>query len=261
MQRLAGQRLAGQRLAGKRALVTGGARGIGLAMARAFRAEGARVVVADRSVAGFAEAGVAAVAMDVSHQDGIDAGVAAALGILNGIDVLVNNAGVYDLAPIVDVTRESYDRLFAVNVAGTLFTMQAVARVMIAQGSGGRIINLASQAGRRGEPLGSVYCATKAAVISLTQSAGLNLIGHGITVNAIAPGVIESDMWDHVDALFAKAEGLEIGEKKRQVAAGVPFGRFGTGDEVAAMAVFLASDAAAYVVGQTYGVDGGNWMA
>lgn len=250
-----------QRLAGKRALVTGGIRGIGLATARAFRDEGAHVVVADLRVDGFAEAGLQALAMDVATQAGIEAGFAAALGQLGGIDILVNNAGVYDLAPIVEVTRASYDKLFAVNVAGTLFTLQAAAKTMIAQGTGGKIINLASQAGRRGEPLGAVYCATKAAVISLTQSAGLNLISHGINVNAIAPGVIESDMWDHVDALFARAEGLPIGEKKRQVAAGVPFGRFGRAEEVAHMAVFLASDAAQYVVGQTYGVDGGNWMA
>lgn len=255
------------RLRGRKALITGGARGIGLATARAFLAEGAEVCVADlrqEAVDGAIAtlgAGACGIAMNVGTREGIEAGVAAALAALGRIDVLVNNAGVYDLAPIVEVTRESYDRLFAVNVAGTLFTMQAVAKAMIAGGQGGKIINLASQAGRRGEPLGAVYCATKAAVISLTQSAGLNLIGHGINVNAIAPGVIESDMWDHVDALFARAEGLAIGEKKRQVAAGVPYGRFGTGGEVAAMVVFLATKDADYVVGQTYGVDGGNWMA
>lgn len=255
------------RLRGRKALITGGARGIGLATARAFLAEGAEVCVADLSQAAVdgaiatLGAGACGSAMNVGTQEGIEAGVAAALAALGRIDILVNNAGVYDLAPIVEVTRESYDRLFAVNVAGTLFTMQAVAKAMIAGGQGGKIINLASQAGRRGEPLGAVYCATKAAVISLTQSAGLNLIAHGINVNAIAPGVIESDMWDHVDALFARAEGLAIGEKKRQVAAGVPFGRFGTAAEVASMAVFLASSGAGYVVGQTFGVDGGNWMA
>ncbi|MEO0915205.1 MAG: SDR family oxidoreductase, partial [Pseudomonadota bacterium] len=156
---------------------------------------------------------------------------------------------------------ESYERLFSVNVAGTLFTMQAVARAMIARGQGGKIINMASQAGRRGEALVGVYCATKAAVISLTQSAGLNLIQHGINVNAIAPGVVEGDHWDHVDALFAEAEGLRPGEKKAAVGAAVPFGRMGTAEDLTGMAVFLASDEAAYVVAQTYNVDGGNWMS
>ena len=252
------------RLAGRTALVTGGARGIGAAFARAFLREGAVVTVADLG-AGVHETaaamGARGVVMDVTRQDSIDAGVAEAIAGMGHIDILVNNAGVYDLAPVTEITRESYDRLFAVNVAGTLFTMQAVARHMIARGKGGKIINMASQAGRRGEPLGAVYCATKAAVISLTQSAGLNLIRHGINVNAIAPGVIESDMWDHVDALFAKAEGLPVGEKKRIVGQGVPFGRFGLPDEVAGMAVFLASSEADYVVAQCYGVDGGNWMA
>ena len=253
------------RLSGKTALITGGARGIGAAFARAFLREGAVVMVADLSEPAVTQAaqqmGALGVALDVTRQDSIDATIAHAIATMGHIDILVNNAGVYDLAPITDITRTSYDRLFAVNVAGTLFTLQAAARHMIDRGQGGRIINLASQAGRRGEPLGAVYCATKAAVISLTQSAGLNLISHGITVNAIAPGVIESDMWDHVDALFAAAEGLPLGEKKARVGAAVPFGRFGTPDEVAGMAVFLASDEAGYITAQTYGVDGGNWMA
>lgn len=252
-------------LSGKTAFITGGARGIGAAIARAYQREGATVMVADLSELAVNQAAAAmdvlGVQMDVTRQDSIDAAVAHAVAQMGGVDILVNNAGVYDLGPIVDITRDSYDRLFAVNVAGTLFTLQAAARQMLAQGRGGRIINLSSQAGRRGEPLGAVYCATKAAVISLTQSAGLDLIRHGISVNAIAPGVIDSDMWDHVDALFAKAEGLPIGEKKRRVGAAVPFGRFGTPDEVAGLAVFLASEAAAYITAQTYGVDGGNWMA
>ena len=252
------------RLQGKTALITGGARGIGAAFARAFLREGAMVTVADLTDSVYAAAagmGAKAIVMDVTRQDSIEAGVAQTIAEMGHIDILVNNAGVYDLAPIADITRDSYDRLFAVNVAGTLFTLQAVARHMIARGQGGKIINMASQAGRRGEPLGAIYCATKAAVISLTQSAGLNLIRHGINVNAIAPGVIESDMWDHVDALFAKAEGLPIGEKKRIVGQAVPLGRFGTPDEVAGMAVFLASPEADYVVAQCYGVDGGNWMS
>ncbi len=180
---------------------------------------------------------------------------------LGGIDILINNAALFSAAPIVEIERRDFDRLFAVNVAGTLFTLQAVARGMIERGRGGKIINMASQAGRRGEPLVAVYCATKAAVISLTQSAGLNLIAHGINVNAIAPGVVDGEHWDGVDAFFAKWENLQPGEKKRQVAAEVPFGRMGTAEDLTGMAVFLASPEADYIVAQTYNVDGGNWMS
>lgn len=255
------------RLAGKTALITGAARGIGLAFARAYIAEGARVALADVNRAALdvavADLGPMAhgVVMDVTDQASIDAGFAQAVAQMGGLDILINNAALFTAAPIVDITRADYDRLFAVNVAGTLFCTQAAARQMIAQGRGGRIINMASQAGRRGEGLVAVYCATKAAVISLTQSAGLNLISHGINVNAIAPGVVDGEHWDGVDAHFAKYEGKAPGQKKREVGEAVPYGRMGTAEDLIGMAVFLASSEADYVVAQTFGVDGGNWMA
>jgi D-sorbitol dehydrogenase (acceptor) len=254
-----------RRLEGKRALITGAARGIGLAFAAAYAREGAAVAIGDididRARAAASGIGATAVHLDVTSQPSIDAAVAETVGALGGLDILVNNAAVFDAAPIVEITRESYDRLFAINVSGVLFTMQAAARQMIAQGTGGKIINMASQAGRRGEPLVAVYCATKAAVISLTQSAGLNLIRHRINVNAIAPGVVDGEHWDGVDALFAKYEGRPRGEKKRLVGEAVPYGRMGTADDLSGMAVFLASAEADYIVAQTYNVDGGNWMS
>ncbi|MWD26784.1 L-iditol 2-dehydrogenase [Aquicoccus sp. SCR17] len=255
------------RLAGRTALITGAARGIGLAFARAYAAEGAKVALADidadraQEAAASIGGGAIAVRMDVTDQQSIEAGVADTVKRLGRIDILVNNAALFSAAPVVEIAREDFDRLMAVNVAGTLFTMQAVARHMIAQGGGGRIINMASQAGRRGEALVAVYCATKAAVISLTQSAGLDLIRHGINVNAIAPGVVDGEHWDGVDAFFAKYEGLEPGEKKKQVGRAVPYGRMGTAEDLTGMAIFLASDEAEYIVAQTYNVDGGNWMS
>lgn len=255
------------RLKGKSALVTGAARGIGRAFAEAYVREGARVAVADvlydqaEATAREIGAGAYPVKIDVTDQASIDACVARVVDVAGGIDILLNNAAAFDLAPIVEITRASYQRLMDINVGGTLFPLQAVARQMIAQGRGGRIINMASQAGRRGEALVGVYCASKAAVISLTQSAGLDLIRHGIKVNGIAPGVVDTPMWDQVDALFAKYENLPLGEKKRQVGAAVPYGRMGRPEDLVGMAVFLASDEADYIVAQTYNVDGGNWMS
>jgi NAD(P)-dependent dehydrogenase (short-subunit alcohol dehydrogenase family) len=255
------------RLQGKIALITGAARGIGLTFAKRYIAEGARVAIADinlgaaQKAAGEIGASAMAVQMDVSLRASIRSAVDAVCDQFGGIDILVNNAALFDLAPIVEITEASYNRLFGVNVYGTLFTMQAVAEKMIAQGRGGKIINMASQAGRRGEALVGIYCATKATVISLTQSAGLNLIQHGINVNAIAPGVVDGEHWDGVDALFAKYENRPLGEKKRIVGEGVPFGRMGTPDDLAGMAVFLASAESDYIVSQTYNVDGGQWMS
>lgn len=255
------------RLSGKSALITGSARGIGRAFAEAYVREGATVAIADIDLAR-AEKTAAdigpqayAIALDVTDQASIEAAVAAVEARTGGLDILINNAALFDLAPIVEITRASYDKLFSINVAGSLFMMQAAAKSMIARGKGGKIINMASQAGRRGEALVAVYCATKAAIISLTQSAGLDLIKHGINVNAIAPGVVDGEHWDGVDALFAKYENRPRGEKKKLVGEAVPFGRMGRAEDLTGMAIFLASAEADYIVAQTYNVDGGNWMS
>lgn len=255
------------RLDGKTALITGSARGIGKAFAKSYVREGARVCISDinidaaRDTAREIGDSAVAVRMDVTRQESIDAGIAETIEKLGHIDILVNNAALFTADPIVDIKREDYDKVFAVNFAGSLFTLQAVARHMIERGQGGKIINMASQAGRRGEALVAIYCATKAAIISLTQSAGMDLIKHGINVNAISPGVVDGEHWDGVDAFFAKHENKAPGQKKKEVGEAVPFGRMGVAEDLTGMAIFLASAEAEYVVAQTYNVDGGQWMS
>ncbi len=255
------------RLKDKIALITGGARGIGLGFAEAFAAEGARVIIADINVERATEAAasigdsVSAMRLDVTDLSSIEAVVRQVDEEFGGIDILVNNAAIFDMAPINEITEDSYQRVFDVNLKGPLIMMKAVSNVMIARKRGGKIINMASQAGRRGEALVTLYCASKAAIISATQSAALALIRHGIRVNAIAPGVVDGEHWDVVDAKFAEWEGLKPGEKKAQVAKSVPIGRFATPDDIKGLAVFLASSDSDYILAQTYNVDGGNWMS
>ncbi|MGI9507639.1 MAG: L-iditol 2-dehydrogenase [Geminicoccaceae bacterium] len=255
------------RLQGKVALVTGGARGIGRAICEAYAGEGAKVVVADLLEQDAKETAAAlgdnamAVPMDVTDLASIREGVAAVEAAWDGIDILVNNAGIFNMGPIEDVTVEDYRRQYDVNVGGTIFAIQAVVPGMKSRSKGGTIINFSSQAGRRGEPNIVLYCSAKAAVISVTQSLAMELAKDKIRVNAIAPGVIDTPMWDVVDGLFAKYENKPKGQKKREVGEAVPLGYMGKPDDVAGPCVFLASDDARYVTAQTINVDGGNWMS
>ena len=241
-------------LTGKIALVTGASGGIGAAAVAHFAALGAAVYATD--IGTDFDGPATYRAFDLSDDDSL----AALSGWISDImpDILFNNAAVFDMGSVLDADIAQYDRLFGVNVRGFYTVLQATAKSMVARGSKGTIINLASQAGHRGEALVAHYCATKAAVISYTQSAALALAPHGIRVNAISPGVIDTPMWKHVDGLFAKFEGKEIGQKKREVGEAVPLGYMGAPDDVARAAVFLASDQSAYMTAQTIGVDGGN---
>jgi D-sorbitol dehydrogenase (acceptor) len=252
------------RLAGKVALVTGGGRGIGRAICEAFAAAGAKVAVSDLRLEDAKETANAidglAVEIDVRDFETIRQRVADVEEALGGIDILVNNAGIFNMASLDKITPEDYRRQYDINVAGTIFACQAVVPSMKRRG-GGAIINFASQAGRRGEPNITVYCSTKAAVISVTQSLALELADDNIRVNAIAPGVINTPMWKHVDAQFAEYENKPIGQKKREVGEAVPLGRMGDPKDVADPCVFLASDDARYITAQTLNVDGGNWMS
>lgn len=260
------------KLKDKVAVITGGARGIGRAIAEGYAAEGATVAICDvlkeqaeetaRAIGGKAFA----VAVDVTSQASIDAMVQAVVDKAGRIDILVNGAAIFDMSPLGEISDKSFDSQFAINVKGLLFSTKAVVRQMQAQRTAGdsaryRIINMASQAGRRGEALVTVYCATKAAVISITQSLGQELIKQQINVNGIAPGVVDTPMWDVVDSLFAKYEGRPIGDKKREVGLRVPFGRMGRSEDHIGAAVFLACSDSDYVVAQTLNVDGGNWMS
>ncbi len=259
-----------QRLQGRHALLTGAGGGIGLAVTEAFLAEGARCTAVDLSEqpsAGLAELlarhpeQLAYASADVSRVDTLAALVDAAAQRFDTIDLLFNNAALFDMAPLLESGERMYQRLFDVNVKGMFFVMQAVLARLVAAGKPGSIVNLASQAGRRGEALVAHYCASKAAVISYTQSAALAMAPHGIRVNAISPGVIDTPMWQNVDALFARYEGLQPGEKKLAVGKAVPLGHMGAPSDIAGAAVFLASDEASYITAQTLNVDGGNVMS
>jgi len=258
------------RLASRHALLTGAGGGIGLAVAEAYLREGAACTVADLAQQPPAPVvdlmarhpvQLQYVRADVTDPASVRQLLAAAQRRFGPVDILFNNAAVFDMAPLLEASLAMYERIFDVNVKGMFLVMQQVLQGMVDAGRTGAIVNLASQAGRRGEALVSHYCASKAAVISYTQSAALAMAPHGIRVNAIAPGVVDTPMWAHVDALFARYEGLQPGEKKRAVGLAVPLGRMGVPADVTGAAVFLASDEARYITAQTLNVDGGSVMS
>ena len=258
------------RLHKRHAILTGAGGGIGAAVSAAYLREGALCTVVD--LADQPSPAIQAlntqfpgqlqyVAADVTQSADIERIIAQAVAHFGSIHVLYNNAAVFDMAPLLDAGEAMFDKMFAVNVKAAFFMMQKVLAHMVANKTHGAVINMASQAGRRGEALVAHYCATKAAIISYTQSAALSMAPYQIRVNGIAPGVVDTPMWGTVDALFAKYEHLPIGEKKIQVGQAVPLGRMGQPSDIAGAAVFLASDEAAYITAQTLNVDGGNWMS
>jgi 3-oxoacyl-[acyl-carrier protein] reductase len=246
------------RLSGKTALVTGASRGIGRAIALRFAAEGAFVVVnyagneaaAGETLAAIEAAGGKAVLsrFDVGSAEQVDAAVKAIVADRGRIDILVNNAGVTRDNLLMRLTEDDFDAVLRTNLKGTFLVTKVVSRQMIRQRYG-RIVNMSSVVGEMGNAGQSVYAATKAGILGFTKAMARELASREITVNAIAPGFITTDM---TQALPEAA--------RKEFAERIPLGRFGAPEEVAELALFLASDAAAYVTGQVVGINGGMYM-
>jgi len=239
-------------LTGKTAFVTGGASGIGAAIAEAFASKGVRVAVVDLNEQAAQEKaaslgnGAFAIACNVGDAESVSAAAARAQDELGRIDILVNSAGIVDLAPAEDITLAAWQRTIDINLTGSFLVSQAVGRIMIAQG-GGRIVNLASQAGSVAIDEHVAYCASKFAVIGLSKTLALEWGKHGITVNTVSPTVVLTELGK---AAWAGAKGeAMIGE--------IPAGRFAEPCEIAAAVVFLASDAAGMFNGADLIIDGG----
>ena len=256
-------------LEGQVAIVTGAGRGIGRAIARRLAREGCRVTVADLDDA--TAGGVAAeiqeeggeslpLAVDVTNKQSADGMVSRTTERWGGLNILVNNAGIGAVATLLDTDEATWDAMMNVNAKGVLLCSQAAARQMIEQGSGGRIINNASGAGKiapgKAVPLGA-YAASKHAVVAVTKQMGLELAEHGILVNCVCAGIVDTPMWDLIDREIAAMQDLPVGSVKAQAVAGVPLGRIQQPEDVANVVAFLASEDASYMAGQTYNVSGG----
>ena len=244
------------RLAHRRVVITGSARGIGAAIAGTFAAEGATLVLLDRDgdqcQATAAALGATAMVVDLADPAGTKSVTQAAIDSLGGVDVLVNNAGILHMAPLLDITVDDWDRTFDINVRAMLLTTQVVARSMIAaSATNGCIINMASMGGKVGSPNQAHYAASKAAVISLTRVSAMELGAHGIRVNCICPGYVLTEM----------GAATRTPEMVAKWSAMSPLGRCATPEEVADMALFLASDQAGYCTGQAMNVTGGMVMS
>jgi meso-butanediol dehydrogenase/(S,S)-butanediol dehydrogenase/diacetyl reductase len=252
-------------LDGKVAMVTGAARGIGEAIAMELAAAGADVSLCDLRVEDLARvrAGVTALsrrvlpaAVDVSRAEQVEQWVARTQEYFGKIDILVNNAGIIETVPFLEIALDSWDRMLAVNLKGTFLCSQAVARGMV-QRKTGKIINIASIAGRTGRSLAAHYAASKAAIISLSRSMALALAEYNITVNAVCPGITATPMWDQLDEEKTRLFKLAKGEAFQQAVKEIPMGRAAHPDEIAEVVLFLCSPGAGYITGQAINVCGG----
>jgi NAD(P)-dependent dehydrogenase (short-subunit alcohol dehydrogenase family) len=251
---------------GKVVMVTGAGGGIGRGVAKAFCDEGASVFVTDlnettarETERQLKESGGKCVAqkVDVRSRTEVFGCVEGCLKTFGKVDVLVNCAGILSLVPYDEITQEEWDNTMAVNARGTLFMCQAVGREMVRRGAGGKIVNISSVAGKIGGMLYTHYCASKFAVIGMTKCLALELAGHGINVNAVCPGDVETEMTEYEFRTLAKIRGVSIDEIRRQTAKKAPLGRLCQPSEVAGIVLFLASEKADYMTGQSINVTGG----
>ena len=253
-------------LTGKVVLVTGAAQGSGRGIALRLAKEGADIALVDLKEEGLAKVKkevealgrkAAVFTADISQRDQVFAVVDKAEQALGGFDVIVNNAGIAQVKAIEDVLPEDMDRIFRINVDGTMWGIQAAAAKFKARGQKGKIINASSIAGHDGFALLGVYSATKFAVRALTQAAAKEFASSGITVNAYCPGIVGTDMWVEIDERFSEITGAPKGETYKKYVDGIALGRAQTPDDVAALVAFLASDDSDYITGQAILTDGG----
>jgi len=253
-------------LTGKVALVTGAGRGIGRGIALRLARDGADVALVDLGQDGIsavaaeiAELGSRATTFvaDVSDRDQVFAAVDHAVSALGGFDIMVNNAGIALVAPLVDTRPEDVAKIWAVNVDGVLWGIQAAVTKLKELGHPGKIINASSIAGHDGFAMLGVYSATKFAVRALTQAAAKEHAADGITVNAYCPGVVGTDMWVEIDKRFAELTGAAEGETYDKFVGGIALGRAETPDDVAGFVSYLAGPDADYMTGQAGLIDGG----
>ncbi|CCM05125.1 uncharacterized protein FIBRA_07333 [Fibroporia radiculosa] len=251
------------------ALVTGAGQGIGRAIALRLAQDGLDVAISDiatnadrlRETARIVKihSGRRCVALhaDVAKEDDVRAMVNRVLDEMGSLDVMVANAGIAILEPLVESRLSAWEQTFAINVHGVMLCYKYAARAMIGQGRGGRLIGACSIAGKRGDPNSAAYCASKFAVRGLSQSAAIELAPYGINVNCYAPGAIHTEFLDKVDEKYTKEEGKERGAYIKKRAEAIPLGRIGTPDDVASLVSFLAGPDSKFITGQAIIVDGG----
>lgn len=244
------------RHAGKTVLITGAASGIGLGILDRFLAEGANVTGFDLQPIPRSAERLLALQGDAISEAAVDEAVARTVGQFGALDVMVCNAGIIAVTPVVEMSLAEWQRVMQVNVDSVFLGSRAAARQMIAQGKGGCIINASSGAGRRGVPNLSHYCASKSAIIMLTQSLAIELAPFGIRANCYVPGHIETPFWGGIAEGFARRTGQTPEAVVEGFRRTVPMGRFGTADDVASTVSWLASEDAAYVSGQAIAMNG-----